>query len=202
MVIYNSGGTLEVNASWSGSRVTDTHTDPTYPDFYDRTGEDFLGTPDVIFVALGSNDASHDVALGDYDFTTSYENLSESTFRTAYIKGIKALQANYSSADIICLAEIMGDEYKESIEFICQTLGVEFIDVRGYDSNEVLKRHPNAHGMQQIASWVMFPTDKDLWEEHYPADAKAVGEAISEILQTMVYFDSEGFLCFQSLSNV
>ena len=34
-VLDSSGMTLEINASWSGSRVTNTHSDPTYPDFYD-----------------------------------------------------------------------------------------------------------------------------------------------------------------------
>lgn len=174
IVIINSGGSLDVNAAWSGSLASNRKASDGYPDFYDRVS--LIGNPDVIFVALGSNDASHNVPLGEYDFTTAYASLSEDNFRTAYIKGIKALQATYPTADIICISEIMSDEYAESIEHIAKTLGCEYVDVRGYDaSSDPNLRHPNAHGMRQIASWVMFPTDKHLWQSHYPADAKAVG---------------------------
>ena len=87
--INQSGAQLEINASYAGSRVTDTHV--TAPDFYARTL--LIGSPDMVFVALGTNDSINNVALGEYDYETTYTNLSESTFRTAYIKGIKSLQA-------------------------------------------------------------------------------------------------------------
>lgn len=176
-VINNSGAKLEVNASWSGSRVTDTHTDPTYPDFYDRVS--LVGNPDIIFVTLGTNDAYNNVALGEYDFDTTYTELSESTFRTAYIKGIKALQALYPDAFIVCIAEWMTDPYKESILHICNTLACEFVDASDYDIASVV--HPGPLGMMQIAAQVLYPTDKTLTQKHMAADAKVVGEEISSI---------------------
>ena len=156
-VINNSGMTLEVNASWSGSRVTDTHTDPTYPDFYDRTT--LLGEPDVIFVTLGTNDSNANVALGSYDFDTTYTILSESTFRTAYIKGIKSLQTEYPSAEIVCIAEKMKYVYRESIKYIAETLGATFIDASEYTASS--GTHPGELGMRQIASHVLYDEKSD-----------------------------------------
>ena len=173
-VIDNSGAVLEVNASWAGSRVTDTDPDPSYPDFYDRVN--VIGTPDVIFVTLGTNDSSSGVALGEYDFDTAYTSLSESTFRTAYIKGIKALKATYPNADIICIAETMGDDYKNSILYIANTLSCEFIDAGDYKKES--GSHPGVKGMLQIASLVLFPTDSSLTQKHMPADAKETNDRI------------------------
>lgn len=175
-VINNSGMVLEVNASWSGSRVTDTASDATYPDFYDRVS--VIGSPDVIFITLGSNDSSYSVELGDYDFTTEYTNLSESTFRTAYIKGLKALKALHPSAEIVCISEKMNTSYRESIEYIARSLGVEYIDVSDYVGSSGV--HPGIIGMEQIASLVLYPTNSGLWEEHYPADAMVTGQRISD----------------------
>ena len=176
-VINASKAVLEVNASWSGSRVTDTHSDPTYPDFYDRVS--VIGSPDVIFVTLGSNDSTASVALGDYDFETEYMNLSESTFRTAYIKGMKALQATYPNAEIVCITEMMGDAYKESIAHIAITLGATYIDASDYTPKSGV--HPNREGMSQIASLVLNPTDKTLYQSNMPADGKAVRDLIESI---------------------
>ena len=75
------GATLEVNASSSGSRATNTRDDR--PDFYDRCSASVLGNPDVIIVELGTNDSSYGIDLGNYDFTTAYTSLSRSTFATA-----------------------------------------------------------------------------------------------------------------------
>lgn len=152
-----SGAVLEVNASWSGSRVTDTAPDG-YPDFYDRVG--IIGSPDVIFVTLGTNDSSGSVTLGSYDYETEYTQLSESTFRTAYIKGVKALQDLYPSAEIVCITEIMGSGYKTSIQSIAETLDCEFIDASNYIPAS--GSHPGAKGMLQIASNVMYPIDRNI----------------------------------------
>jgi len=176
-VINASNAALEVNASWSGSRVTNTHSDSTYPDFYDRVS--VIGLPDVIFVTLGSNDSLNSVTLGDFDFETAYTNLSEGTFRTAYIKGIKALQATYPNAEIVCITEKMDDAYKDSISHIAITLGVKYIDASDYTA--VSGVHPNRDGMSQIAALVLNPTDKTLSQSNIPADGKAVRDLFESI---------------------
>ncbi len=170
-VINNSGAKLEVNASASGSRVTNTLDDATRPDFYDRVA--LVGNPDIIFVTLGTNDSYHGVTLGEYDYDTPYEQLSEATFRPAYIKGIKALKALYPNADIVCVAEWMTEPFKNSIVDICNTLSCEFIDASDYKEESGV--HPGVKGMMQIASSILFPTDKTLTQNHMAADAEKVG---------------------------
>ncbi len=174
-VIDQTGATIEINASYSGSRVTNTLAGA--PDLYARTS--LIGHPDLIFVGLGTNDSGAGVALGEYDFDSAYTNLSESQFRPAYIKGIKALQALYPYAQIVCIAKIMGDEYKESIAHIANTLGVMYIDVSDYESiNGAANPHPKAYGMRQIASRVLNPTDATLKQSHISACDNAIIEGI------------------------
>lgn len=180
-VMDNSSMVMEVNASYSGSRVTNTQ--PSYPDFYARVS--LIGNPDVIFVTLGTNDSLNSVALGNYDFTTEYTSLSESTFRTAYIKGVKALKVLHPSAKIVCITEKMNERYRESVEYIAKELSVEYINAGDYLA-EGAAVHPGAYGMRQIASHVMYPTDKNFWQDNIPADANAVGDKLSLIDN---YFD-------------
>lgn len=176
-VIDASGAQLEINASWSGSRVTDTATDPTYPDFYDRVG--LLGSPDLIFVTLGTNDSSGSVALGQYDFETPYGQLSESEFRPAYIKGVKGLIANYPDADIVCISQKMDAPYSESIQYIAEKLGALYIDASNYKGESGV--HPGVVGMRQIASNVLYPTSLNLNQMGVPADSFATGSIINDI---------------------
>ena len=175
-VINASGAELEVNASWSGSRVTNTVSG--YPDFYDRVS--LIGSPDLIFVTLGTNDASGHVSLGNYDFDTAYSQLSESEFRPAYIKGVKALQALYPNAVIVCAMEKMvNEDYKNSIIAISQTLGTIYIDLSDYTPVDTV--HPGVVGMRQIARCMLYPTDKTLSQDKIPADAKTVGTELANI---------------------
>lgn len=178
-VLVNSGASIEVNASSSGSMVTNNHSDPaTRPDFYARTS--LVGNPDIVFVTLGTNDSNIGVELGEYDYTTPYEQLSELIFRPAYIKGVKSLQALYPGVQIVCITELMKPEYKKSILDIANTLGCVFIDASGYDTSTDTKGiHPGKLGMMQIASHVLYPTDVSLTQEHIPADAKRTGEKLA-----------------------
>lgn len=173
-VIDTSGAALEVNASYSGSRVTNTRS--TGPDFYDRV--DLIGSPDVIFVTLGTNDSNYDIALGSYDFDTTYTELDESTFRPAYIKGVKGLQALHPNADIICIAQKMDAAYKNSIITIANTLGCTFIDASDYLAQSGV--HPGVKGMLQLAALVLFPTDETFTQKHIPADAKKTAERFTQ----------------------
>lgn len=140
-VLDTSGATLEINASYSGSRVTNTRSG--YPDFYDRVS--IIGNPDIVFITLGTNDSRNSIPLGEYDFETAYASLNEATFRTAYIKGVKALLASYPNTKIICIAQQMNPEYKNSIIHIAKMLGVTFIDTSDYVGEDGV--HPGLLGM-------------------------------------------------------
>ena len=177
-VINAVGATLEVNASFSGSRLTNTHSDPTYPSLYDRVS--LIGNPDIIFITLGTNDSNAAVALGVYDYETPYEDLPENTFRGAYIKGIKALQALYPSAQIVCVTEKMGSTNKKEVAIIAHALGVDYVDASDYVAQS--GSHPGKKGMVQIAKAILNPTDKNLMFSGIPADGAAVGEVKSDLL--------------------
>lgn len=177
-VINASDAALEVNASASGSLATNqraSFTPANSPDFYARCA--MLGNPELIFVALGTNDSIAGVALGEYDYETAYASLSEATFRTAYIKGLKALMANYPAAKIVPVIFHMGDGYAESILEIGEALDIEVVDARSYqDYNNT--GHPGMTGMREISSMVLYHVDPELRTEGVPADAAAVGEEI------------------------
>lgn len=156
-VLNASGATIEVNASYSGSRVTNTADG--LPSFYDRCNTTILGNPDTIIVQLGTNDSNHEIEIGNTDFTTAYTSLDESKFATAYIKGIKALQALYPNAQILCVILYMSANYARCIQRIASMLGIKYIICGSYERQ--VGSHPNAHGMEQIASAVMQMSDWD-----------------------------------------
>ena len=197
-VINDSGMSLEINASFSGSRVTNTAPDSSFPDFYDRVP--VIGNPDIIFVTLGTNDSNNNVDLGEYDFDTTYTSLSESTFRTAYIKGVKALQATYPDAQIVCISERMKDAYKESIIHIADVLGVTFIDASDYVGES--GSHPGEYGMRQIASTVLYPTDTSFTQNKISADAEAVGKALADVIDKALTQEVKDALlaCFRGVA--
>ena len=159
-MIKFSGATLEINASYRGSCSSNykAGTSPgsgyiDYPDFYDRCNTNLLGNPDVIIIALGTNDSANSVAIGDFDYTTSYLSLSESTFATSYIKGIKTLQNIYPNAEIICVALAMKNAYATAIKDIAGNLGCAFAYAGDYRTES--GSHPGASGMKEISLKVM-----------------------------------------------
>lgn len=197
-VIDSTGAILEVNASWSGSGATHIYSGST-PDFYDRVG--LIGNPDIVFVTLGTNDSGLNVPLGDYDFETAYTDLSESTFRTAYIKGIKALKATHSNIQIVCIAEKMGDQYKESIATIADELGAIFIDASDYIGQ--IGVHPGVEGMEQIADLVLYPSESET-SDFGSGYTSEVGNSYVSLYATIFegYTCPEGGLTFHPMLEV
>lgn len=176
-VINKTHALLEINASWSGSRVTNTASDSTYPDFYDRVN--VVGNPDVVFVTLGTNDSFGNVPLGNYEYDKDVSQLSESEFRPAYIKGIKALKESHPIAEIVCIAEKMDVAYKESVLAIANHYDAKFIDVSDYIGESPDNAlHPGVDGMNQIADWILHPIDKTISQNEFPADAKALNDSL------------------------
>ena len=144
-ILSLSGSVLEVNASWSGSCVTNARRGRGFPDFYDRTP--LLGSPDCIFVALGTNDCSEGVDLRTYDFDSPVAELSESVFIPAYIKDIKSLMVHYTSARLFLFVFNMADKYAEAIKTIGEHYHLPVIMARNYyvDNN-----HPDKRGMEIV----------------------------------------------------
>lgn len=91
------GMTLNVNNSWSGSRVTTTAGE-TSAGCMTRCQN--LGTnPDVIIVWMGINDFNNEVALGTYDGTTALPETT-TTFREAYAIMLNKILTAYPRAEV------------------------------------------------------------------------------------------------------
>jgi hypothetical protein len=129
---------LEVNASWSGSRVT---TLAGVPNFDDRVS--VIGNPEVIIIALGTNDSNNNVEIGDIDFNADSYDLTK--FAPAYIKGLQDILATYPNARIICIAFDMGVTYQHTINAIANHYGIDYIYV-----GDISDIHPNKAEMQAV----------------------------------------------------
>ncbi len=137
-LIDATNSTLEVNASWSGSRVT---TLANVPNFDDRVS--VIGNPEVIIIALGTNDSSNNVEIGDIDFNADSYDLTK--FAPAYIKGLQDTLATYPNARIICIAFDMAVAYQNAINTIANHYGIDYIYV-----GDISDVHPNKAEMQAV----------------------------------------------------
>lgn len=91
------GMTLEVNNSWSGSRVTTTGGEAQAGCM---TRCQSLGdNPDVIIVWMGINDFNNEVQLGTYDGTTSIPSVT-TTFREAYGIMLNKILTTYQQSEV------------------------------------------------------------------------------------------------------
>lgn len=172
-IIDYTGATLGVNASYSGSSASSASA----PSFYYRVANVSLGSPDAIFVELGTNDSGNSVEVGGFDFTTTYTSLSETTFANAYIKGIKGLKAKYPSAVIICIALNMNKKYMDAIEIIAQKTGCYFAYCYNYERES--GSHPGRLGMRQIANHILsFYTEQQLYNGVLSGDTYTNGKIL------------------------
>lgn len=90
------GMTLEMNNSWSGSRVTTTNG----TDSAGVTRASNLGTnPDVIIVYLGINDFNHEIPIGTYDGSGTFPTVT-TTFREAYAIMLNTILTTYPEAEV------------------------------------------------------------------------------------------------------
>ena len=155
---------LDLNCSYSGSRVAPISG---YDSDFVARCETFIN-PDVVLLHGGTNDcASEYVELGEYDFTSSVDNLNTfARFRESYIAVIKKMQTKYPDALIIC---IVGDyakgDYGESVKTIAEHFDLPYVDFRG--DSKVTKcsgSHPNAAGMAHMAARIYEETKEQVEE--------------------------------------
>lgn len=147
-----SGAELVVNASYSGSRAVKA-SGQTTPSLYERAQTSIIGNPDMVFVALGTNDWNANIQIGaenTWDYTSAIANINDATFGNACIKGIKQLKS--LGIDVVWIIFQMGDTYKNTIKKICNQLGAKWIDASDYAG--AVGVHPGKKGMRQIASIV------------------------------------------------
>lgn len=148
-LLNHTNGSLEVNASYSGSCVTNIRANLGYPSLCDRIP--LIGNPDTIIIALGTNDSNDKAQIGSYLFNASIDELDESKFAQAYIKGIKMIQSAHPTARIVCVMFTMDDSYRSAIKSICSYYGLMSIEIPTYQSVGDNK-HPSLNGMVEIAN--------------------------------------------------
>lgn len=169
------GSTLGINESYRGTLVTGSGSTA----FNNQTRIDHLGnngTPDLILVFGGTNDAGNSATIGtfnggvysDYDTAAKIAALDVSTFANAYKAMLIRLMYTYPTSEIVCILPTFTtsyytiqalDDYVEIIKEACDFFGIKWIDVRVSDINIFNKAtylvdgiHPNAQGMQLLAN--------------------------------------------------
>lgn len=175
------GMTLNLNQSWSGSRVTTTNgTDSAGCGVRCQT----LGTtPDVIIVYMGINDFNNEVTLGTYDGNGTFPTATN-TFREAYAIMLDKIMTAYPTSEIWCATlpacerngstgapEINGnnvllDDFNNAIRNLSQVFGAKILDFAQcgltYENMSIYMGdwatgtgqglHPNADGHTLIAN--------------------------------------------------
>ncbi|MBO4447254.1 MAG: hypothetical protein J5764_03915 [Bacteroidales bacterium] len=162
--------TLDMNLSYSASFVTklddgnarDNWTFPTRCAMYEN--------PDIVIIHGGTNDRGKSrgamVPLGTYDFDTPVDELDIRAFRSAYIKTILQLQANYPGVKVVCLInsvlyqENTEDETKnylrlaESIQTIADHYDLPVVSLKDLSYGTLDGLHPDPSGSLVIAKKV------------------------------------------------
>lgn len=173
------GLTLDVNNSWSGSRVTTTNGE-TSAGCMTRC-ENLGETPDVIIVWMGINDFNNEVALGTYDGSTLIPD-NTTTFREAYAIMLNKILTKYKTSEIwVCTlpqCERNGEtgfpekngngvalkQFNDAIKELAEAFGVKVLDHNKcgltYQNMPVYNPdnlHPNKYGHSLIAN-------NDIWQ--------------------------------------
>lgn len=177
-VINGLGGTLARNDSYRGSSVSTVRNAP-YMASQERVnylGEN--GTPDVILVFGGTNDAQRRVTIGTIDTSAPPKSAEEiaaltaDTFADAYRTMLIRMMYTYPNAEIVSILPTFTssyysiatlDLYVECIKEVCDLLGVKWIDIRAtninpYNVSDYMESdglHPNELGMKVIADKVI-----------------------------------------------
>ena len=182
MLINNLGAKLGVNDSWAGSMVSNTATtnsgdigpDACMASITRIPNLGSNGTPDLIFLYGGTNDAARSVPIGTFD-PSKYQQVdltssTWSTFADAYAVAIMRMQHYYPDAKIIAMTPTWTtsyytpqklDEVAKMIKEVCDYFGVAVVDLRkcGINQNNLDKTlgdgiHPSALGMEMIEKYV------------------------------------------------
>ncbi len=154
-VVTGMHGTLCVNNSYSGGRVTQNHTPIHAANLHNMAGE----TPDVILIYYGINDYNN--AVPKYLFTEAYDQM------------LKIMKQTYPDAKIYCctlnaIQDARGTsleqnnagttlvQYNKIITDTAAKNGVEVIDLYSQIGLELYKHtfdhiHPNSEGMKMMS---------------------------------------------------
>ena len=162
--------TLDANLSYSASLVTKINDDSARDDWPFPNRCSLYEDPDIVILHGGTNDRGVSrgfmVPLGTYDYDVPVDDLDITSFRSAYIKTIRQLQANYPGVKIVFIinkvlyVENTTDETKnyiklaESIQEIADHYGLPVVSLRDVSFTTLDGLHPDPAGALVIANEV------------------------------------------------
>lgn len=153
LYIKAKGYQLEKNNSWGGTTICGTGyggMDFSRNNFIARV--DSLGSPDIIFVFGGTNDAWANSPVGEYQYADwTKENCKN--FRPALACLLDKLQKRYPEAAIYSLLNSeLREPINESMREICKHYNVQLIELHNIDKQN---GHPSISGMKSICDQLL-----------------------------------------------
>ena len=152
LYIKAKGYELEKNDSWGGTTICGTgygRMDSSRSAFTARV--DSLGSPDIIFVFGGTNDAWAGSPIGEYMYE-GWKKEDLYSFRPAMAKMLDFMLNRYPNVEIyFLLNDGLQEEINESVKTVCEYYQVPCIELKGIDK---INGHPSILGMKQICEQV------------------------------------------------
>ena len=162
---YMQNGELDVNSSWSGTRVihevkkgrqSGKNIDA---GFVDRA-YDFVD-PDIIILHGGTNDKNQSTELGEYTWDLPIGQGDLGKFRSAYIELIKMLQNRYEGVQlIIVIGDMLTTGYETSVIEIAKHFDIPYVNFVGDSVEKCSGSHPTSPAFDQMAKKI-YETCKD-----------------------------------------
>ena len=160
-LIYNymQNGELDVNSSWSGTRVI--HEVKTGRQSGKSIGAGFVDRaydfvdPDIIVIHGGTNDRNQSTPVGEYTWDLPIGQGNLGNYRSAYIELIKMLQNRYEGVQIIL---IIGDrlttDYEKATIAIAEHFGLPYVNFVGVSIDKCSGSHPTAPAFDKMAKMI------------------------------------------------
>ena len=156
---YMKNGELDVNASWSGTRVI--HEVKTGRQSGKSMGAGFVDRaydfvdPDIVIIHGGTNDRNQSTPVGEYTWDLPIGQGNLGNYRSAYIELIKMIQNRYEGVQIII---IVGDrlttDYEQSTIAIAEHFGLPYVNFVGETIDKCSGSHPNAPAFDKMAKMI------------------------------------------------
>ena len=160
-LIYNymKNGELDVNTSWSGTRVI--HEVKTGRQSGKSIGAGFVDRaydfvdPDIIVIHGGTNDHNQSTPVGEYTWDLPIGQGNLGNYRSAYIELIKMIQNRYEGVQIII---IIGDrlttDYEKATIAIAKHFGLPYVNFVGVTIDKCAGSHPTAPAFDKMARMI------------------------------------------------
>lgn len=156
---YMQNGVLDVNSSWSGTRVIHEVKNgrmsgkSVNAGFVDRA-YDFVD-PDIIIIHGGTNDKNQSTPLGEYTWDLPIGQNDLTKYRSAYIELIKKLQNRYAGVQIIIIVgDMLTTDYATSTIEIAKHFNIPYVSFVGVNVPKCSGSHPTYPAFGMMANTI------------------------------------------------